>query len=334
MWISKNVHRIAFAAILIVAAVESCLGATLTPTLSQEHATAASSRPADRSSPDASPLAIFRAPLLREGNYIIDARCTIHKDAVRGWWTLRLHEAGANKSPREMLLLPCTQLSEMQRLVESSPNRVVEFQVTGRVFVFRGRNFVLPSHAPVLTPQEPPTQEHPPAPVETAQSMPESASPATAPMDADGGDSAEDIIRELEQEAGALPRNPADMIPAEAEEAASSSLPSIDAEPRAPLTGRSNQATEDSSIVNRRGKIMRDSAGGWTFVFDADASGLADPPMRLLPCLLLERIEEYARRHGNNSPALMSGQVYLYNGQIFLLPTVFRVPQERRNITP
>ena len=91
---------------------------------------------------------------------------------------------------------------------------------------------------------------------------------------------------------------------------------------------------EETQIVNRRGKITRDSGGGWMFVFDADATALADPPMRLLPCLLVERIEDYARRTGNNSPALISGPVYLYQGQNYLLPTVFRIPAERKNITP
>jgi len=54
----------------------------------------------------------------------------------------------------------------------------------------------------------------------------------------------------------------------------------------------------------------------------------------LLPCLLLERIEDYARRLGNNSPAIISGQVFLYHGHTYLLPTMFRIPQERKNLMP
>ena len=67
--------------------------------------------------------------------------------------------------------------------------------------------------------------------------------------------------------------------------------------------------------------ILREHRCGLS-VAAGDASGLADPPMRLLPCLLLERIEDYARREGSNSPALLSGPVYLFGGKNYLLPTV------------
>ena len=91
---------------------------------------------------------------------------------------------------------------------------------------------------------------------------------------------------------------------------------------------------ENSALINRRGKITRDRSGGWLLVFDADAAGSADPPVKLLPCMLLQSIEDYARRSGNNSPLIISGQVYLYNGQNYLLPTVYRIPHERSRITP
>ena len=102
---------------------------------------------------------------------------------------------------------------------------------------------------------------------------------------------------------------------------------------------------EGTLISSRRGKLTRDasasggggggaSGGGWQFVFDADSTGLADPPMRLLPCLLLEHLEDFARHNGSTAPILLSGQVYVYGGRNFLLPTAYRIPRERSRITP
>src|SRR4029450_2616534 len=107
-------------------------------------------------------------------------------------------------------------------------------------------------------------------------------------------------------------------------------------EPRESLATSATGAAlhENAAVVNRRGKITRDRSGGWLMVFDADATGLADPPMKLLPCELLEKIEDYARRSGNNSPIILTGQVYLYEGQSHLLPTVYRIPRESSRLTP
>jgi hypothetical protein len=92
--------------------------------------------------------------------------------------------------------------------------------------------------------------------------------------------------------------------------------------------------TEGTSIVRRRGRIRRDKHGAFLFVFDADAEGKADPPMVILPCLLLERMQQYTEQTGRNAPMLISGEVYAYYGENYLLPTVFRVPNERTPLTP
>jgi hypothetical protein len=260
------------------------------------------------------PLAIFRAPLLREGSMLVEAKATLQREGAAAAWLLILADAAPGEPQRDLALLPCTTLSEMRRFVDAAPNQNVVFLVTGQVFVFRGRNYVLPTRAPVLTQEE-----------TAASSL--APPPATKPSDNPAGDdSAQDIARNLTKATGPLIRNPA---------------PSTNPPSTKPSSGRSATAgvtdsvmRENTAIVERRGKLKRDTGGGWLFVFDADASGLADPPMKLLPCLLLERIEDYGRKQGNNSPAQLSGQVYLYDGRNYLLPTVFRIPRDRRNLTP
>jgi hypothetical protein len=285
------------------------------------------------------PTAIFRAPLIREGSAITDAVAHIQRDPDRGWWKLIIDQNDANLPQQELFLLQCTQLSQMQHIVEAS-DRTVKFQLSGQVFVFRGRNYVLPTYAPVLaqseardsaSPDDSSTQAPQPG---APPPVPDQQPPANQPTDSEQSKTspsqdsqrAADIMRDLERGTGPMPRHPS----------AAQHQNEPGARPRAASDANENKKLlpEETPLVSRRGKITRDASGGWMFVFDSDASGLADPPMRLLPCLLLERIEDYARRTGNNSPALLSGPVYLYESQNYLLPTVFRIPQERRNITP
>jgi hypothetical protein len=250
------------------------------------------------------------------------------------------------------MVLPCTRLTEMERIVESLPEGAVRFQVTGRVFVFRDRNYILPSHTAVVSGESAPapttTATAPadePADAQVHARTTEAAPPATAPSTSPTtapGDSAESIMRELEMQSGPIARSsgttaatsgagPAASPTRRSPAASSSGAPASGAgasRPSAPML------LENAAVINRRGKIARDRAGGWMLVFDADAAGLADPPMKLMPCMLLESIEDYARRVGNNSPIIMTGQVYLYNNQNYLLPTVYRIPRESTRITP
>ena len=84
----------------------------------------------------------------------------------------------------------------------------------------------------------------------------------------------------------------------------------------------------------RRGWMVRQPEGNWSFVFQADATGLGDPPMLLMPCLLLEEMEAHAQRSGPDSPLLISGRVYRYRGRNHLLPTMFQVPRDHSALRP
>ena len=84
----------------------------------------------------------------------------------------------------------------------------------------------------------------------------------------------------------------------------------------------------------RRGRLVRGERGAWLFVFDADATGLADPPMFVQPCLLLERMERHAKARGGAAPIILSGSVSVFEGRNHLRPTVFQIPRERTQLTP
>ncbi len=181
----------------------------------------------------------------------------------------------------------------MQDIVEASPGQEAVFEITGQVFVYRGHNFLLATHAPQLLTYQPPA----PTPVEEDDGTGQ-------------GDSVEDIMQELMESVGPIRRSAA----------AGSDRPDVSNED---LLG------EGTTILARRGKLTRSDFGAWIFVFDADAAGLADPPLVIMPCLMLQRLETYGRSTGRTAPILLSGRVFRYGRRNYVLPSAFRIPRQR-----
>ena len=104
----------------------------------------------------------------------------------------------------------------------------------------------------------------------------------------------------------------------------------------APGLGPTPLKREGSFVVSRRGRVV-ESGGrgmGWMFVFDSDNGGGSDTPMLLMPCRLLEDLEEVATTRGDTAAMLVSGEVYVYRGENYLLPTVMRLAADRANLSP
>jgi hypothetical protein len=91
---------------------------------------------------------------------------------------------------------------------------------------------------------------------------------------------------------------------------------------------------EGTRIVDRRATIVRTAFGGFSVVFEADASGESDPPMMLLPCSLLSKLAEFAGVSGRSEPVLITGEVTIHGGRNYMLPTVFRVPRDATPLRP
>jgi len=241
-----------------------------------------------------------RPPLLREGSHLVGLKGAMDRGETQGQWRFIIENRQPNAPQYELIMLPCALLGEMERIVEAARGQRVVFEATGQVFVYRGRNYFLATHAPQLT----------------GYNAPPAGAPAVdepAPSPGSGGDTADDIARQLEQAVGPLARSTGGADLPEARSA--------------------GPAREGSVVFARRGRLRRHRTGAWIFVFDADAEGLADPPMILLPCLLLESMEKYARA-GKNVPLLVSGHVHVYGRRTYLLPTVYRTPHERTSLTP
>ncbi len=96
---------------------------------------------------------------------------------------------------------------------------------------------------------------------------------------------------------------------------------------------------EGQFIVSRRGRMVR-AAGApgtttpWMVVLEADSSNLADPPMYLMPCQMLEDMESVIQQHGESMVFILSGQVYVYRNSNYLLPTLMKLAPQKANLQP
>ena len=235
---------------------------------------------------------------MREGSYLLQVRGTMRRDAVDGSWHF-LPDRTDEEAPAlsiDLPMLPCKMLTNMQGVVEGSPDQSFVFDLSGQVFIYRGRNYLLPTHAPRLTGYHPGVDRMPSIVVEEQD------------------DSAETILEQLDEAAGALPRSPrANSTPRE---------------------GTGQTETEGATLLWRRGWLSRNGDGTWLFVLESDASAKKDPPMIVMPCLLLERMERYASSEGSAVALLVSGRIYRYEKRSYLLPTSFEVPRHRTLLTP
>lgn len=82
---------------------------------------------------------------------------------------------------------------------------------------------------------------------------------------------------------------------------------------------------EATMLVDRRGRVHRLATGRLVFVFDADATGQADPPMFLQPCVKTMQLERLIAGRGPDTTVRVTGQVTAYRGWNYLRPTTLAV---------
>lgn len=252
------------------------------------------------------PIPLFRRPLLREDSYLTEATGRLIHDDQIGFWVFEadpehIPTTVEHRVPLRFIMLPCAKLQQMQRTVESTEFETV-FLLTGRITVFDDQNYVIPLDAPLI-------EQRQVAPPETLSEDEGDLNAPPAP------DDAEELIQSIRRE-----------VPI------ARSLAPLDDDPDVADADMESLAPEGQLIVARRGRVVRNARGGWEFVFTADAAGLADPPMTLLPCLLLEQLQNtVAKRHAIDT-ILLTGEVYMYFGRNYLLPTTYQIEPFTGNV--
>jgi hypothetical protein len=256
----------------------------------------------------------------------VNVRGTITRHRLLPNWVLTIDDPRSIARDVELMMLPNRRLEDMELVLSTAKTgEVITFEVTGEVFAYGSRNYLLASTAPRLVTRRATPAPAPPATEPVAPTSDPTGEPTTQPDPASASemsdDSIESIMRQLDDAAGPIPR------------ATTSGRDDALTDDATASEDGATAITEDGALViNRRGHVHRDASGGWRFVFDADAHGQDDPAVMLMPCLMLERIERHANALGRNAPLLMSGHVYRYRGQRYMLPTMMQRPRERTRL--
>ena len=238
--------------------------------------------------------------LLAEGTFVANRRGWVDR-LSNGDWQFTFEDAPDAPALAPMTLHPCQRLAEIVRIVEARPERVI-LTISGRIFVYAGHNFLLPTVFATATQQNEATTEEAKKPA------------ASGPIDA-ANPSLEELVAEVDQATRPV-ENPRTAAP--------SSAPSSDGAPRL--------RREGTAIVSQSGRLSR-GGRNWVFTIDNDADTTPGAeevaPLELLPCLNLSEMERLFERHGNNLRFTISGAVYTFKERNMLLPTMYVIDIDR-----
>lgn len=247
-----------------------------------------------------------RAAALPEGSFLIErAGRVIEGPHGRRVFVPTGEAQSGGEGP--MLLLPCAALERLEMTLSDGD---IPVRVSGEVFVYRNRRHLLVSSFLAGAGEPEPAAEEPvepedagEAPVETPAEEPED--PASLMDDPD----VRGLLEELESEpAAGAGQERSESAQAQREADGGAGVPLL---------------PDGTPVVRRRGRLSRMTDGAWAFVFDNDeADAMSSNALGVLPCLLLQRIEREAFAKGEGNEVILSGRVYAYGGQSYLLPTM------------
>ena len=253
--------------------------------------------------------------LIREGA-VLNQRIGVLRRLRGGGWAFIAHSPIGERIA--LVLMPNTRLTEMTRMVDAAPDPIA-FELSGQVFAYRGRNYLLASRFRATT-------------AETAQTAQIAQPPATPKTDNDpfteqqtpsGATSIDDLLAEVDDRSEPPAKAPTDRARAEA------SLTEDTAHGLALL----REGTVISARLGRLRPSTTASGSGWMLVADADADmmedALAGVPLLLMPCQNLQGMERLVSDFGDRLRFTVSGIVHVYDGQNYLLPTMYLVELDR-----
>lgn len=294
-------------------------------------------RPDDQSSATRSdPAAAPPASLRREGTFIV-SRSARMAPVSRGSsaWMILFDATPDQPQPPPMYLMPCRILEDMEAIHRDRGDDPVRFTVSGQVFVYRGANYLLPT---LMSPA--PQRDEPPQESQEQADPPDRDQPSE--QDADEQQrSAEEVLEELlrrrsERDGTTGPASadaPGDRRPSAP--APVSPASSGDVSGTAPGAAE-RLMREGSFIITRRARMVpvgQDSSA-WMILFESDTGADGAPPMYLMPCRMLEDMEAIVRDQGDAAKFIVSGEVFVYRGTNYFLPTLMKLAPDRGNLSP
>lgn len=206
-----------------------------------------------------------------------------------------------------VILLPCSTLERLQQ--EWNDQRII---VSGEILTYHDRNMLLISDYRLVRDPGPDQRTDENAPAATPETSEE-------PTDLEADPEVQDLLRELDRpdtNDSDTPRDGTDQL-----------RDRIEVLPRTIQRDQVNQTKgpeEGTLILRRPARLVRSQDGAWAVVFDND--DLGDSPdnaeLIVLPSRALMRMERWAMSQGDAARFLVSGRIYTYRGQAFLLTTI------------
>ncbi len=227
-----------------------------------------------------------------------------------------------------VMLLPCQKLEQMLGARSVNGDQSL-FVISGQMFTYRDRQFLLPT---MFATRQAGTTEQSPA----------STTPAPASTESSGSTIEQDprvtdLIRDLEQarlgprkvSPSGAPRTTAD-VPTPPPSIAPQTLPA-----EASASPRDGLANEGTMITNRRGRLIRvaTEGGRLCLVTDNDGNSPAGSVLILQPCRVMQQMEGMSSLRGDAMTFRVSGQIMVFGGKNFLMPTFFQIPP-RSDLSP
>jgi len=298
--------------------------------------------------------------LRREGEAVRRRDGQLLPAADRGYavFILEADPAQGDDQPLAMIIAPCMTLESMEQMLEVQ-GEDLRFTITGEVHTYRGVNYLLPTSqpspwlvdarpsdgevviegAPGEADTDADTDTDDPTSGEQAQDATGDASAEQADGPATGGGtpSAEDVLNQLLQQRAEPPS------PIDPNVGTAAGGPNVYEGPdllRDPLLlgldpdqPLAELMDEGQFIIARRGRLIRSGDGAHAlFVLDSDRRDSPEPPMIMHACKLLESMEATVLDQGSDVPFIVTGQVYVYRGANYLLPTIVRREFDRGNL--
>ncbi len=253
-----------------------------------------------------------------EGTFLLTKRGVVVQSDTGEYVFVPGKEAPTDASPSPvvsalthapLVLMPSQRVAQLTARV-TSPAEAVPVSVSGQVFSYRGRHYLLLSMFNFETSE--------PIPSAASSSKPKAErSRATAEA------SAEDLMGDLEKRTGttrALAPTESTSVP----------MPGANAPPPKSIAGLERLAStlrpEGTVLTGKRGRIVR--SGGdraISIAIDNDPDSPSSSPMPLLPCRLLETLESLVGQRGDSLLIRFSGRVTVFQGRNYLLPTMYQV---------
>ncbi|MGB0768184.1 MAG: hypothetical protein ACPGYV_10785 [Phycisphaeraceae bacterium] len=290
-------------------------------------------------------------PLRREGETVRKRDGRLLPTGDRGYAVFILDadpEAGDDK-PLAMIVAPCMTLESMERLMEDRGDDL-RFTVTGVVHTYRGVNYLLPTSQPkpwvvanddgeqLVEAGEPSDNEAARPAVDDSESADATADGGDDANDESGDDatpSADEVLRQLLEQT----REGPEPIDADEDTAQSPAVAPNDLAIDPLLLGLDTDQPlaqlkeEGQFIIARTGRLIQSADGSHAlFVLDSDGADAPEPPMILHACKLLETMEKTVMTQGDDVPFVITGQVFMYRGANYLLPSIVKREYDRGNL--